>query len=313
MADAPTPHSHSTKPAKGEPTALASAAAGFVERAKTGRVLSPLAARALGVVLVVFLGSIAWAYVVRANRTAAGRQWAEFAEPGLDVAEFALKHKDTVAGRLARLEQARTLFGPKGVATLGGDDRAARNKGIESIGEAREAFARLAKEFAADKTLAATCLIEAADAELALVGIPKDAATADSRGTVAGAAAFLTEAAKVAGEGTPAGQKLLDRARDLEARATAILDAGQELNRRYNVAPAFTAPTPGGPVAPPVGVVPGAIKPPAVTPVAPPVTVTPPVPPKPGPTAAPLPAIPVAPVPAIPVAPVPVATTPPKK
>ena len=245
-----------------EPTALESAATGLVDRARAGQLLSPRAARWLGIALVALLAVGVWLYLRNANRKAASRTWADFAQPGLDLADYAAKNKESVVGRVARLERARRLFGPDGVATLAGSDRAARLKGIENIVAARDEFVKLAKEFAGDKTLSATCLSDAAEAELALVGIPKDAASPENLGTVAGATNYLAEAVKIVGQTTKAGEFYEARIVKLRADEPKLLAAGAELNNRFSPPPAFMAPTPGTPGAPGLG---GVLLPPGVT------------------------------------------------
>ena len=211
----------------------------------------------LGLALLVALAAVLYWYLARETRRANSRQWLDYTQAGSDAQNFADINKGTVAGRVAKLDLARSLLGEKGIATLGRNDTTVRNQGITSIAEAREQFLELAREFAGDKTLSATCTLEAAEAELALVGIPKDANTTEPRGTVLRAAELTREAAKVVGDSTPAGEKLLARAKELEANAPALTAAGEELNRRYNVAPVFTAPTPGTPGAPLGGAIPG--------------------------------------------------------
>lgn len=277
---------------KPQPTALAAAATDLAARARTGHFLSPRGYRILGITLVVLLAGGIWYYLTRAGRLAASRQWAALAQPDADLADYAANNPDTLAGKVARLQQARTLLGPQGIATLGGDSREARVKGIENIAQARDQFVTLAAEFDRDKTLKATCLAAAAEAELALVGIPQDANPAEFRGTVAGAVGHLNQAAGVAGQETAAGQAFLARAKELEATAAQVLAAGRELNDRYKLLTPFPAPAGFGPVTPanpalnpPGPIAPPAFTPPALAPTPPAGPVTPPTTP-PAPTPA---------------------------
>ncbi len=279
---------------KPQPTALAAAATDLAARARSGHLLSPRGYRILGVALVVLLAGGIWYYLARAARLAASQQWTTLARPNPDLADYAASNPDTMAGKVARLEQARSLLGPQGIATLGGESREGRAKGIDNIAQARDQLVTLAAEFDRDKTLKATCLAAAAEAELALVGIPKDADSADSRGTVVGAVRILNQAAKVIGEETGAGQAYLARAKGLDANAAQLLAAGRELNDRYKLLTPFPAPAGFGPVAP-SGINPKPAVPPQPGPTPPPaVTPTPPA----GPT--PLPTIPPTPTPATP-------------
>jgi hypothetical protein len=251
-----------------ETNSLAAATKTFIERAKSGQVVSP---RVLGVVLAVVLVGGVWWYLAASNRKSASLQWAGLALLNRDTSpsrleEFAKENKDSVAGRLARLEQARIQLGPEGIAALQLRDTDRRAKGIASIEAARDEMVKLADEFKGDKTLQATCLTAAAEAELALVGVSNSPTGTDSKGTVGKAAELLRKAADAIGPATPVGEQLITRAKDLEANKAKVEEVGARLNGLLMPPPSLTPPTvpPGGlgsgPL-PPVGPIP-APKPP---------------------------------------------------
>jgi hypothetical protein len=157
-------------------------------------------------------------------------------------------------------------------------DAEQRGKAITSIEAARADLLELADEFHGDKTLESTCLLEAVEAELALVGIPKSPGGADYRGTVEKAAELLRRAADVVGPTTPAGETAVKRAGELEANKAQVLEVGTKLNSLLSPPPSLDPPkTPAGPI--PTPAPPTAPKPPEVPPAAVPLP-TPPTQPK---------------------------------
>jgi hypothetical protein len=268
-----------------EENSLAHGVKTLTERVRSGRMWN---IRVIGIILAVVIVIGVWWYAARESRRANSLVWTDLAEierkgaPD-DLATFASSNKDILAGKLARLEQARQLFGPEGVALLRGRDRGQQNKGIENIEKARGEFTALAEEFKGDATLRASCLTSAAEAELALVGVPKAGGSPDAKGTVKTAADLYRQAATVIGESTPAGEKARKRADELEANAATIEKVGKDIYDTIFPTTGFTVPPPGGntkgPKAPtgpietpkpPTGTSPKAptkpITPPAVTP-----------------------------------------------
>ncbi len=289
---------------------LASGAATLFDGVKSGHLGgSPWAYRVVGLtVSAVLIGGLVW-FLLSENKKAASQLWAslDMATPS-QLEELAEKSANTPAGQVARLEQARTLLGPEGIGKLNAGDREPQIKGVANIEKARDLFTQLAGDFAKDKTLQATCFAEAAQAELALVGIPKSANGSDSLGTVKAAADLYIRAAQAIGAATPAGEQFAKKAADLTANDAALTKAGLELYSRTMPLPAFdgnrsgagagilaptslvpkTDLTPGEGVKPPLAPV-APPTPPAgapVTPAAPPVAPAPAV--APAPPAAPV-------------------------
>ena len=226
---------------------LASGAATLFDGVKTGHLggaawgyrVAGLAASAL------LIGGLVW-YLFSANKSAASRAWAtlDTGTPS-QVADFAEKSGNTLPGQVARLEQARKLLGDDGIGKLNAPDRDAQNKGIASIEKARDLFVQLAGELAKDKTLHAACLAEAAEAELALVGIPKTADSPESHGTVQAAAGFYTKAAAAIGVATPAGELFTKKAAELVANENSLTKAGLSLYQSTLPQNAFDGNRPG--------------------------------------------------------------------
>ncbi len=232
-----------------EENELAHGVTTLVERAKAGRLVN---LRWLGLLLAVVLVIGVWWYASYKNRQADSAVWSGLAEvlqrggrPGLE--QFVDAHKkDSTAVRLARVQTARDLLGPEGIGRLQTRDKEQRNKGIDNITKARDEFVKLADEFQDDPTLRATCLMSAADAELALVGIPKAGGQGDM-GTPGAAAEFYRKAAQAIGENTPVGEQAKKKAEDLEAKRDEVARVADRLNTLVAPATATTIPTPGAP------------------------------------------------------------------
>jgi len=276
---------------------LASGAATLLDGVKTGHLGgSAWAFRAAGLaVAALLIGGLVW-FLLNANKKAASQLWAslDMATPS-QLEELADKSANTPAGQVARLEQARTLLGQEGIGKFNGNDRDAQIKGIANVEKARGMFLQLAGDFSKDKTLHATCLREAAEAELALVGVPKSANGSDSLGTVKAAADLYTRAAQAIGATTAAGEQFTKKAAELTANDAALTKAGLDLYSRTMPLPAFSGDRPAGSgILAPTTITPGTdltpvegVKPP-VNPIAPPAA--PPAPPAapPAPPAAPV-------------------------
>lgn len=237
-----------------EENTLAHGVTTLVERAKSGRLVG---LRWLGLALAAVLIIGVWWYAVRQSSRADSQVWSGLADlvrrgGESSLTEFASAHKDTTAARLARLEAARVYLGPDGIGQLQTGDKAQRNKAVENLEKARDEFTKLAEEFQADPTLRATSLMGAAEAELALVGVPKTDGLG-SVGSVSAAAELYRKAAQAVGEATPVGEQAKKRADELEANKEEIERVGVQLYDRPVIgttAPTFGGPQPSGPKAP---------------------------------------------------------------
>ncbi len=207
-----------------ETNALAQGASSLVDRVKTGRVGNYWVIAVVAAIIVV-LG--VWWYAAREGRKADAITWTGYVglmrgPTNSEVDDFVKNHEKTTAAQLARLELARLRMGPDGIALLRSDESSQRAKGVENLEKARADLLKLADEFSTDPTLRASVLSSAAEAELALVGVPKDGSGTEKRGAVKVAAELYREAAKAIGANTPAGEGLTKRADDLEKNAIEI-------------------------------------------------------------------------------------------
>lgn len=239
-----------------EENTLAHGVTTLVERAKSGRLIG---LRWLGLALAVILVVGVWWYAVRQSDRANSQTWSNLSdlvrrggESSLTEFANAPDQKDSTAARLARLELARAHLGPEGIALLQTGDKTQRNKAVENLEKARDEFAKLAEEFQADPTLRSTSLMGTAEAELALVGVPKSDGLG-SVGSVSAAADLYRKAAQAIGEATPVGEQAKKRADELEVNKEEIERVGIQLYDRPVIgttAPTFGGPQPGGPKAP---------------------------------------------------------------
>ena len=201
----------------------------------------------LAVLLVAVVG--VWWYLRGSAKKSDAEMWRAF--DGLSTPdsfeEFAKGHANTAAGRAARVQQARLML-MQGLQQLTflSFDAEARKKTLDAVETARDQFAKLADDYKDDLTMRAQCLEGAAKAELALVGIPKDAgkdsSPENSRGTVKKAADFYREYAKTVGDKTPPGEQATKKAADLEANEKTVFDLGSNLNNKFKYRPPVEEP-----------------------------------------------------------------------
>jgi hypothetical protein len=233
---------------------LAAGVQTFVQRAKSGTLVSP---RVLGLVVAAVLILGLWWYLASSGKSAASAQWRDLesvsSKAGFD--DYAKAHANTAAGRIARLQLARIQIGPDGFAKLNNRSAEVRGKAIDSVVAAKDELVKLADEFKGDPTLRAQCLDLAAKAELALVGVPKAAGSTEYKGSVEMAVAHLKTLAETVGKDTAAGKAATERAADLEKNREKVVDLGRELESLLTPPPlAPTIISPGGlgsPTAPP--------------------------------------------------------------
>jgi len=240
--------------------------------------------RIIGIIVVAAIVGVVWYVVDRENTKTASEEWRNF-----------LLGKGDGSSRFIKLEEARKQLGPDGIGKLQSPKQAEREKGLESIEKAREELVKLADDFKDDPSMKAACFLEAADAELTLVGYYKKGSTTDTRGTVKAAAEFYRKAASAIGDDTDAGKKFKERAAQLENDPKAVQEASTRLSAQYASAPNFGGEEgPRGPEGPlgPLGPFHPPIKPeegpkapekPLDPPIVAPPTITPPTTPAPVP------------------------------
>jgi hypothetical protein len=202
---------------------------------KTGQIGSP---KVLAISLAVILGGgIGWWLWSQSSSTASSRWSALVRANGPSTWEqIAKDNPKDVTGKLARLEQARRMLTTEGIDKLISERKKAdRAKAIANIEAAREELLKLSEDLGKDLTLKATCLTLAADAEMTLVGWPKEGSNGLTdnpeafRGTVARAVELLTKARDVVGPKSPAGELLTKRLEEIEPKQAEILQVQRSL------------------------------------------------------------------------------------
>jgi hypothetical protein len=197
-----------------EPNALLTWLQSFWDKLKAGQLAG---GRWLALLLAVALIGISWWYLARASRQTDSALWTTFSNAntteGLKQFVELPANAKTDATRIARVNIARNMI-REGLPGLAAAKAADRQKAAKAIAEGRDELVGLAAEFTKDRTMKAVCLLAAADAELALVGVPKEGVRVmplevqpSSRGQVERAADLLRQAADTVGPDTDAGKK----------------------------------------------------------------------------------------------------------
>lgn len=255
----PHPHHHLHHPPKDDQSPVLVWLLSTWEKLKAGQIGSPKwLALAVGIGLVAF----GWWYFARSSKKADSALWYQY-DTSLstdDLKKFAELpvNADTDAARLARRNLARAKMAD-GLRVLNepASRKADKLKAVKAIEEARDELVKLADEFKRDKTSKAGCYLDAAEAEKALVGVPKENATesavlnakANGRGQVERVAELTRKAAEAIGDKTDAGQKLLAEADRLTKEAEDIYKVGGYLHAAFNEAD----PEERKPILPPLG------------------------------------------------------------
>lgn len=221
--------------------------------------------RALGIVLGVILLFALYLFWSGQSKQGNSRLWADLEQTNAPEAyqSFADANGGTIAGKIARMELARNQFGPNGIAQLSTRNAEARKKGIENLEKARAAFLALADEFPKDLTMQAEALRLAAEAELALVGIPKADKPQEYRGSVQASIKIYNRLVEAVGESSTVGEWAKKRAADLKTHEADVLKVAVTLNDLMTPPPMTDIKPPANPLAP------TGATPPAVTPQAP--------------------------------------------
>ena len=189
----------------------------LAQKAKTGHLVNP---KILGILLAVLLIGGLWWYFKSQSKKTDSRRWSEYELAGNSDSfkKVAEENPKTTVAPVARLAAARLRLTGEGLAKLNvPKDRAGA---IEAVAKSRDEFKELSKEFekAGERTLRVEALRLAAQAELALVGVPKPGTApldqmnpANQLGDINAAVELLNGAAKIIGETTAAGERLKKR------------------------------------------------------------------------------------------------------
>ncbi|MCZ2340977.1 MAG: hypothetical protein LC104_04175 [Bacteroidales bacterium] len=208
--------------------------------------------RACGIVLGVILLFALYLFWSGQSQQGNSRLWADLEQTTAPEVyqSFADANGNTIAGKIARMELARSQFGPNGIAQLSTRNAEARKKGIENLEKARAAFLALADEFPKDLTMRAEALRLAAEAELALVGIPKADKPQEYRGSVQETVKIYNRLVEVVGESSTVGAWAKKRATDLKAREADVLKVAVTLNDLMTPPPVSDIQPPTNPLTP---------------------------------------------------------------
>lgn len=222
---------------------LARNAQELINKAKTGQLINP---RILGLILACLCILGLFFFLTKTRRDAASAQWQQFKsiQAKKDYEEFASAqvNTSTMAGKLAKLQLARTKLtveGTKNLSVAFGDTRL---KAIDSIVSAKSDLEGLVKEFSSDATLKSQCLELLAKAELALVGIPTKPGDNDSRGSVENAVNYYKSIATTLGDSSKAGKDALETAKKIETNKENATMLGQLIQSQLT--PISASPSP---------------------------------------------------------------------
>jgi hypothetical protein len=221
--------------------------------------------RGVGITLGIVLLFGLYLFWSGQNKQGNSRLWAELEQTSNPEAfqSFANANSGTIAGKVARMELARNQFGPNGIALLSVRNADTRKQGIENLEKARAAFLALAQEFPKDLTMQAEALRLAAEAELALVGIPKADKPTEYRGSVTETIAIYDRLVALVGDTSSVGEWAKKRSADLKANQADVLKVAITLNNLMTPPPIPDIKPPTDPLTP------SGTTPPVVTPQAP--------------------------------------------
>ncbi len=207
-----------------EPNALATSLSDGWTNFKQGKLISY---KLMAVLLLVVVGLGLWWYIAAERRKAVSAEWLGFdnASSITQLEELAAANPKAPVGRIADLVVARSLLGPEGIDQINAQTAEKRQKSVESIEKARDAFAKLLPQFEKDPIFKAECLLGLAKAEAALVGVPvKPNDLSEFRGKVAKVVDYLDQLSAVAAADTPwatDSKKLADALRNEQAQTSA--------------------------------------------------------------------------------------------
>ncbi|MCU0721563.1 MAG: hypothetical protein MUC83_17765 [Pirellula sp.] len=236
-----------------EPTGPTTVSEGVADLFRSVGTTSFLRSRGFAALLAILAVYLVYSVMASSSQRAASQLWTELERlPNADLEKFGIEHRNTVPGRIARLEDARRKLGPDGVLQFNNRDAERRAKAILSVEQARDEFAKLADEFGTDLVLRAESLKNAAEAELALVGVRKVGTTEEFYGSVPKAIDYLKKFVQLVGEQSSAGQAATKRIDDLTKNEAQIRLVGLTLDQQFGPRPKVTGPTPPSELAPPV-------------------------------------------------------------
>ena len=131
----------------------------------------------VGTIALVVAGILLWNYFSRESRAARDAKFLQLerADTPQKLKQGMEDYRGTLVGSLFKLHLARHLLYNEGLPKLGTDREEGRRQAAAAVEEARKYFLELTSEFAGfkDEALTQQAWVGAAEAEEALVGLPK--------------------------------------------------------------------------------------------------------------------------------------------
>jgi hypothetical protein len=247
-----------------EQNALASRLSRAWTNFKQGKLISY---KVMAIILLAAAGLGLWWYVSSERSKGTSKMWVDFDEAFSigKLEEIAKQGDKNPTARLAELLIARGQLGPEGIEQLSSIQPEVRQKAVESIEKAREAFGKLLDQFKDDPVFKAECLLGLAKAEAALVAVPVKqeqptgtgpiALTTEFRGKVPKVVEYLDKLTEAAAPNTPwatDSKKLADALRNETSPGSAEFVRVQRSLFEFHspFTPTPKGGTPGGPIAP---------------------------------------------------------------
>jgi hypothetical protein len=208
----------------------------------------------VGTVALVVAAVLLWNYFSRENRNARDAKFLQ-----LERADTPQKLKDgmndyrgTVVGSLFKLQLARHLLYNEGLPKLGTDREEGRRQAASAVVEARDYFRELTGEFKEykEEALLQQSWVGAAEAEEALVGLPKTPGGSDYQGDADKAVEYYANAGKMFPD-SEFSKRFAKRADTLRDNKTQFIATQREIYKPVERPADTTPPTPSGPALPP--------------------------------------------------------------
>ena len=200
------------------------------------KVKASLAGRGLyylvGTVALVIAGVLLWTYFSRESRNARDANFLQLerADTPQKLKQGTEDYRGTVVGSLFKLHLARHLLYNEGLPKLGTDRDEGRRQAASAVAEARDYFRELAGEFAGykEESLTQQSWVGAAEAEEALVGLPKTPGGSDYLGDADKAIEYYANAGKMFAD-TEFSKKYATRAETLRDTKTRFIADQREI------------------------------------------------------------------------------------
>jgi hypothetical protein len=186
----------------------------------------------VGTIALVVAAILLWNYFSRESRLARDAKFLQLerADTPDKLKQGIEEHRGTVVGSLFKLHLARHLLYNEGLPKLGTDREDTRRQSASAVAQARDYFRELTGEFKEHKEegLTQQAWIGAAEAEEALVGLPKTAGGTDDQGDADKAIEYYANAGKIFPD-TEFSKKYAKRAETLRETKTQFIATQREI------------------------------------------------------------------------------------